>query len=84
MNGEDIDLDEVDHRLKKLERSLGQDVDRQSTFKQHLDKLMNRMTQLEQYQYDNEVRLKAVEDHAKKTENMVHHLFKCQQYPEMC
>lgn len=83
MNGEDIDLDEIDHRLKKLERSLGSDMNPQGTNK-HLDRLLNRVTQLEQYQYTNEVRLKAVEDHAKKTDNLIEHLFKCRQYPHLC
>lgn len=82
MNGEDIDLDEIDHRLKKLERSVGQDHNQMAN--KHLDRLLNRVTQLEQYQYNNDVRLKAVEDHARKTDNLIEHLFKCQRYPHAC
>lgn len=83
MNGEDIDLDEIDHRLKKLERSLDSINNPQVTSK-HLDRLLNRVSQLEQNQYTNEVRLKAVEDHAKKADNLIEHLFKCRQYPHLC
>lgn len=83
MNGEDIDLDEIDHRLKKLERSLGPENNPQVMSK-HLDRIMNRVTQLEQHEYNNEVRLKAVEDHAKKTDQLIDHLFKCQRYPQLC
>lgn len=69
MNGEDIDLDEIDHRLRKLERSLGPGNTPQVT-SVHLDRLLNRVTQLE--------------ENAKRTDGFIQHLFKCQRYPNFC
>lgn len=83
LNGEDIDFDEIDHRLKKLERSLGPD-NNHHIMNKHLDRLLNRVNQLEQYQYSNEIRLKAMEAQAKKADGLIEHLFRCRQYPNFC
>lgn len=76
LNGEDIDFEEIDHRLKKLERSLGPE-NSHHVMNKHLDRLINRVNQLEQYQYGSEIRLKAMEA-------QVQHLVKCRQYPHFC
>lgn len=78
--GEDIDLEEIDHRLKKIERSLSGD----NSHNKHLDRLTNRVMQLEQNQFSYAQTIKSLEERAKKTDNLIEHLFRCRQYPHFC
>lgn len=80
MNGEDIDLEEIDHRLKKLEKSLGPENSHERLNRQ-MDRLVYRVDQLEQRQQSNE---KMLLEHVKKTDNLIEHLFQCRKYPQMC
>lgn len=80
LNSEDIDLDEIDHRLRKLEKA----EHHHHQANKNTEKLMYRVDQLEQQQHSTAEALKVVEAHARKTDQLIEHLFKCLRYPHYC